>query len=640
MTAGQRFDLVILAGGRGTRLKARTGDLPKPMAPIAGRPALEHQLALCRRHGFDRVLLLLHHGHEAIQRHFGDGTSFGVTLGCHVEAAPRGTAGALRDSLASLAGTFLVLYGDTYVDVDLRRLWDTHRQAGADATLFVHPNDHPFDSDLVEVDAAGFVTTLHPCPHPEGADLENLVTAGLFVLQNDGLQERIPADRPSDLAKHTIPGLLADGRRLLAYRSPEYIKDFGTPERLDRVERDVRNGIAERLSGRALRHAVFLDRDGTLNRDVNHLKHPDQIELLDGAPAAIRRLNQAARLTVVITNQSALARGELTGEGLQRVHARLSSLLGRQGAYLDAMYVCPHHPDRGFPGEIPELKVACDCRKPGTGSIDAACRDLLVDRAGAWMIGDTTSDIESGRRAGLRTILVRTGHAGSDGKFPFRPDYVTSDLGAAASWILDGHPTMCRRLAPVAAAAREARLVVIGGLARTGKSSAAQILKETMHVWGRETHILPFDSWLKPQGERAEGTGVDSRFDTRQLLDVVAPLVGAAERRTLDLPIYDRARRAMYDRPVQISIGPEDLVIVEGVPALMSDELAARADLRVHMEIAESARVELLHADYRWRGESGERLAALLASRAADETGPVEAARSRADFVVTAWARE
>jgi histidinol-phosphate phosphatase family protein len=121
---------------------------------------------------------------------------------------------------------------------------------------------------------------------------------------------------------------------------------------------------------------------------------------------------------VVITNQSVVARGDVTVAGLERIHTRLKHLLGLHHAYLDRIYACPHHPERGFPGEVPELKVVCGCRKPATGLIDAACRDLEIGRTASWFVGDTTSDVETGRRAGLRTVLVRTGQAGQDGRYP------------------------------------------------------------------------------------------------------------------------------------------------------------------------------------------------------------------------------
>src|SRR5688572_16632247 len=265
------FDVAILAGGQGTRLRERAGNLPKAMVPLAGRPILDYQLDLCRAHGCRRVLLLVHHGHDVIRSYVGDGSGYGLAVDYAVETAPRGTGGALRDALSRLADTFLVLYGDTYLDVDLRRMHEVHTQRNADATLFVHPNDHPQDSDLVELDADGFVAALHPYPHGERAEYDNLVNAALYVMRRDGLEGLIPEDGTADLAKHVFPQMLRARRRLFGYRSPEYIKDVGTPERLDRVAADIQAGLPERLSARAPRSAVFLDRDGTLNKEVDYI---------------------------------------------------------------------------------------------------------------------------------------------------------------------------------------------------------------------------------------------------------------------------------------------------------------------------------------------------------------------------------
>jgi histidinol-phosphate phosphatase family protein len=607
------------------------------MVPILGTPLLEHQIALCRRHGFRRILLLVHHAHEQIRDHLGDGLAHGVSLGYALEATPRGTAGALHDALPSLLETFLVLYGDTYLDVDLRRIWDVHVKREADATLFVHPNDHPYDSDLLELDDRGFVTALHPYPHTGECERDNLATAALFVIERRGFKGMASTNAPADLVRDACAAMLRAGRRLYGYVSPEYIKDIGTPERLDQVEQDITAGVPERLSGRTMRSAVFLDRDGTLNREMHHLKAPEQIELLGGVAEAVRRINRTGRLTIVITNQPAVARGDVTPTGLERVHRRLKGMLGRQGAYLDAIFACPHHPDGGFPGEVRELKIQCECRKPRTGLIDAACRDLMVDRSASWMVGDTTSDIETGRRAGLRTILLRTGYAGQDGKYPFRPDYVVSDLEAAVAWIVDGHASIARQTAPIAVAALDARILLIGGLARSGKSSVAQVLKESVQALGRTAHVLSLDSWLKPQVERAEGEGVTTRFDLERVAAAIKPLIGSAHRHSIDVPIYDRARRAMYDRSVHISIGPNDLIIVEGVPALLDPNLVNLANVRVHVEMPEVERIARLRADYRWRGESTAAVNGLIASRAVDESEPVHMARARADFTLTAW---
>jgi histidinol-phosphate phosphatase family protein len=194
---------------------------------------------------------------------------------------------------------------------------------------------------------------------------------------------------------------------------------------------------------------VLFDRDGTLNVDRGFIRSAAQIELYPGTGAALRRLREAGFRLAILTNQPVLARGEATEDDVAAIHRRIEWKLGEEGAYVDGIYVCPHHPDRGFPGERSELKIECDCRKPATGLFDAARRELDLDPARSWMIGDTTRDIELARRAGLRSILVLTGQAGRDGLFPCVPDYVAKDVVEAAAFIrlhtaAEANPTASR----------------------------------------------------------------------------------------------------------------------------------------------------------------------------------------------------
>ncbi len=628
--------VAILAGGKGTRLVSRTGDLPKPMVPVMGKPVLQHQIELCKKHGFTEIALLVQHRHDKISDYFGDGTALGVRLNYVIEVEPRGTSGALRDALHKLADRFLVLYGDTFVDVDLRKLWDVHITIGALGTLFLHPNDHPQDSDLVDIDDDGSVRGIFAYPHPESREVRNLVNAGLYVLERTGLEDVTPAEGKGDIAKHMFPRMLDLGRPLYGYVSPEYIKDMGTPERLDKVELDFITGLPERLSGRQLRRAVFLDRDGTINREVTHLKSPDAVELLPGTATAIRRLNRSGTLAVVVTNQPVVARGDVSLEGLGRIHARLESKLGAGGAFLDGIYFCPHHPDKGFPGEVPELKGQCNCRKPEPGLIDKACRDLGIGRHDSWMVGDTTTDIEAGRRAGLRTVLLRSGYAGADAKHATRPDYIAPDLADAVEWILNGHDDLTRRLAPLAVeASRGVRLLLIGGLARAGKSYAAQVLKELLHLMGFYAHVVSLDGWLKPKSQRIEGFGVQERFDLVTASAVIRAAISSNSREVLVEPSYDRFSRDTGTQLIEHSVGPNDVLIVEGVPALLMDGLLGLSRvMRVYVDVAHDTREKRLKQDYAWRGTSeGEQLEK-LAQRELDETPIIVQSRTIADFIV------
>ena len=429
--------LVIIAGGKGTRLRGRIGDLPKPLAHVGDIPLLEHHILLARAHGFSDIVLLTGYGADRIREFCGDGSRWNVRIRYSEETAPLGTAGAVMQALPLLESRFVIAYGDTMLNVDLERLWKAHEQSGADATLFVHPNDHPHDSDLIEIDDESRITAFHPYPHRDDRYYRNLVNAALYVADRDAFARWIGSGL-QDFGKHLFPAMLGAGQPLYGYVSPEYIKDAGTPERLDRVNADYANGRIQSGSFATQSPAVFLDRDGTLNREVHRVKRPEELDLIPGVAEAIRLLNRSGYRAVVITNQPVVARGDCDERGLREIHNKLETLLGREHAYLDAIYYCPHHPDNGFPGERPELKFDCECRKPKTGLIEQAARELNLDLSRSWFIGDTSIDIRTAKTMGLRSILVRTGHAGADGRFPDKADLESGTLFEAVAAILAG----------------------------------------------------------------------------------------------------------------------------------------------------------------------------------------------------------
>ncbi len=184
--------------------------------------------------------------------------------------------------------------------------------------------------------------------------------------------------------------------------------------------------------------AVFLDRDGTLNEEAGYLNHVDRMKLIDGAAEAVLMLKRRGLKTIVVTNQAGVARGYFPEELLPRLHDRLQALLKEQGAELDAIYCCPHHPDVGEP----PYRQDCDCRKPKLGMIRRAERELLVDAQRSYMVGDKISDVEFGRRAGCRTILVLTGYGRGELEYNRsglngEPDYIAQDVLDAAKWIVN-----------------------------------------------------------------------------------------------------------------------------------------------------------------------------------------------------------
>lgn len=410
---------VIMAGGKGTRITSVARDIPKPMIPIEGKPVLEHELECLREQGFTDVILTVSHLGHVIMDYFGDGGGispatgkpFGVKIEYFVEKEPLGNAGALFCLKDRLMEDFLLLNADAIFDVDFSRLLAWHRKKGGLATLFTHPNSHPYDSGLIVADENGAVTRWLTKEDERPQWYRNRVNAGLHVLSPVLLETRPDTPR-IDLDRQLLKPLAGTGK-MYCYDSPEYVRDMGTPERYEGVCRDYASGLVRARNLRNKQRAVFLDRDGTINRYVGFLRDIEQFELLPGVAEAIRRINASGYLAIVVTNQPVIARGEVTREQLREIHNKMETLLGREGAYVDALYYCPHHPDRGYPGEVTELKIECDCRKPRPGLLIRAAADYNIDLANSWMIGDSDSDVQAGQAAGCRTIRIGENGSGS-----------------------------------------------------------------------------------------------------------------------------------------------------------------------------------------------------------------------------------
>lgn len=428
--------LAIVAGGRGQRLAELFPGIPKALVPVGGNPVLAHQFALAAACGIGTVSVFAGYLSDRIAAFLGDGSAFGVNAQVLTETEPLGSAGALVQSLDALPEHFLVLYGDVMTAVDLARMARFHLDREADFTCLVHPNDHPLDSDLLEVAEDGRLTAIHPYPHPADCDFSNLVNAALYAVRRDALRRWVGPAASLDFTRDIMPGLIAAGAKVFGYRSSEYARDMGTPKRLRQVEADWQSGKIATAQTAGDRPAVFLDRDGTLNAEKNGVRRPQDLEILPGVAEALIALRRAGFSLVVLTNQPVVARGEASEAELAAVHRRLEWELGKAGAYLDGIYVCLHHPDGGFPGERADLKIACDCRKPATGLLERARRGLGIDLSRSWVIGDQTRDVEMARRAGIRSVLVQTGAGGHDGSFPCAADCVAADLARAAALVL------------------------------------------------------------------------------------------------------------------------------------------------------------------------------------------------------------
>lgn len=396
--------VVIMAGGRGTRISSVASDIPKPMIKINGKPVLEHEIVNLREQGFTDIILTVGHLGNIITDYFGDGSKFGVNIEYYIEETPLGNAGALFKIRDKLTDDFLLLNADAVFDIDFRRFVEFHKSHGGLVTLFTHPNSHPYDSGIVIADGNGVVLQWLAKEDDRPDYYKNRVNAGLHVISPKVLDIDISTEKV-DLDRQVLKPLAGTGK-MYVYDSPEYVKDMGTPDRYESVCRDFSEGKVKARNLHNKQKAVFLDRDGVINKYVGFLRNIDDFELLDGVSKAIRKINESGYLAIVVTNQPVIARGEVSFAELTEIHNKMETLLGEDGAYLDAIYFCPHHPDKGFDGEIPELKFDCDCRKPKPGMLIKAAKEFNIDLTKSWMVGDSDSDIMAGKNAGCSTVLI------------------------------------------------------------------------------------------------------------------------------------------------------------------------------------------------------------------------------------------
>lgn len=428
---------VIMAGGKGSRLAALTKDeIPKPMAPFLGKPLLAWQLEQLKRYGIDRVTLVVGHLREKIIDFFGDGSALGMHIDYVEEIEPLGTAGAFPLLLPHIASDhFLLLFGDIRFDIDILRMERFFLEKAADCLLFAHPNAHPYDSDLIVTDGENRVTGFDSKHNVRTGWQDNLVNAGIYILSRDMLR-RVPKVKKTDFEKELLAPMAERGEAVFAYRSPEYVKDVGTVDRIRAAETEWKSGFPAKRNLGFPQRAVFLDRDGVINRYNGFVRTPEELELLPCAAKGLSRLNSSPYLALVVSNQPVVARGETSEAELTVIFNKMKTLLGREGAFVDDVFYCPHHPDSGFPGEIRELKIDCDCRKPKTGMLRRAAERYHLDLSACYLVGDTTTDIQCGKNAGVKTVLVQTGEAGQDRKYAVAPDIVAEDLADAAAKIL------------------------------------------------------------------------------------------------------------------------------------------------------------------------------------------------------------
>ncbi|MCQ2739238.1 MAG: HAD-IIIA family hydrolase [bacterium] len=416
---------VIIAGGKGTRLGMN--DIPKPMVEIDGKPLLQHQIELAKRFGINEFFIMSGYLSEVIINYFGTGEKFGVKIHHVVEPYPLGTAGCLKLLQGKLKDRFIVFYGDVVMDFDINEFINYDNKYKELGTAIVHPNDHPYDSDLLEINEKNCIINIMPKPHNDGNYYSNLVNAALYIF-SPKIFDYIDKDVMQDIGKDILPKILKSDDKIIAYKTAEYIKDMGTLDRFEKVKQDYFSGKIARLNKINKRACIFLDRDGVINKNMDSNPSVAGFELLPDVKEAIKLINNSEYLSVIVTNQPMIAKGFVSFSEINDIHKKMETLLGEYGAYLNGIYFCPHHPESGFAGEIKTLKIDCDCRKPKIGMLKEAQVEMNIDFSKSWMIGDSERDIVAGKNAGCKTVSI--------GNSNLCADYNAQNLLEAVEYIM------------------------------------------------------------------------------------------------------------------------------------------------------------------------------------------------------------
>jgi D,D-heptose 1,7-bisphosphate phosphatase len=385
-------EAVVLAGGEATRLGELAADVPKCLQPVAGRPFIDHLLWQLRRYGVRRVVLATGRLHAAVEAHVGDGSAFGLSVTYALEPGPFGTAGAVALGAAGLSGDVAyVCNGDSLFDCNLTDLARRLRAApDAEAVLALREVEDVSRFGAVVTGDDGRVADFAE----KGSAGPGVVNGGVYCMRT-ALLHRLEA-APGSLERDVFPAL-ARGGRLLGAASDGFFVDIGLPESLAAAQSSV--------AAWRRKPCAFLDRDGVINQDADHVHAPSEFRFMPGMPQAIRALNDAGWLVIVVTNQAGIGRGLYTEAEFEEFTAWIDERLAEGGAHVDATYHCPHHPTAG----LGEYRRACECRKPAPGMLLRAIAEWGPDVGRSFMLGDNTSDMEAAAAAGVRGVMYTGG---------------------------------------------------------------------------------------------------------------------------------------------------------------------------------------------------------------------------------------
>ncbi len=437
MTHSSQTKWAILAGGLGTRIEKIAQNKPKILLEVNGKTILEQQIEILEKNGIREIHLLLGFKANEVITFVNKLKSYRhVKIVCHIEAEPLGTGGALLEFLKAVSGNIGVSHGDLFIDTEILEFIAETDNGGWDWGQIVHPSNHVFDSDIVVVNESQRIVEYLLKPHNPSLDFRNLTNAGIYYFTSNCVQTIVSIFKeqrlPFDLDRVLLPKLLEFELRGYAHQDIGTCIDIGTSERFKSFNLWMKSNP---FIGK-VRPMVFIDRDGVINEDLGWISNIGDFKMYPDVPKNIAKLNDLGIRVVVVTNQSVVARGGITLEGLNKMHDHFESLLAAQSAFVDGIYVCPHHPDKGFDEEIDHLKIECECRKPQIGLFQKALNKFPTDIKSTYLIGDSWRDEQAAKKLGIKFLPTRDFKPEITGK-KSNLDFYSSSLDSAVSHIVN-----------------------------------------------------------------------------------------------------------------------------------------------------------------------------------------------------------
>ena len=396
------MEIVILIGGKGTRIKKISKKIPKPFLKIGNGSVIDYQLRSLSK--INKKIFLLSSKkyskfHSRLKKRYNN-----IKFKVFEEDAPLGTGGCLRTLIKYKSKNYLIIFGDLFFNINFKKFCEFHIKNKSDLTLLVHPNDHPVDSDILEINEKNQLIKFHKKPHKKN-NIGNLSLSGILII-NKKILVHIKPNKFQDLSKNILPKLLKKKCKIFAYNTREYVKDIGTPQRIRLVKKQIQTKKFVNRNINKKLPAIFLDRDGVINKEYPNRKYQNPMEINKGAISAVKKINKKGYLSVIVTNQPAVAKGFITLDKLKNDHKKLEYYFGKHGAYFDRIYFCPYHPDKGFKGENKKFKKKCSWRKPDNGMFLQAIKDLNIDTKKSYMIGDQSVDYYAAKKTGIKCLIV------------------------------------------------------------------------------------------------------------------------------------------------------------------------------------------------------------------------------------------